>query len=101
MFTADANNSGVQQFMLPSSLSGALYIRVTDDLRLPGITSSHSVQIDQLIVRSENGAGGAPSAPGNLTANTAGANEVDINWSDMSDNECYRRGQYRSRRDGL
>jgi hypothetical protein len=55
-----AGNSGAQQFTLPSSLSGPVYVRVKDNQRVAGDTSSHSAQIDHLLIRSDNGSGTVP-----------------------------------------
>jgi hypothetical protein len=66
MFVVDADNSGPQQFALPSSLNGTLYVRVRDNVRQTGNVSSLEVAVDQLLVRSEDDASmPAPSAPTN------------------------------------
>lgn len=87
MFTVDAGNSGMQQFMLPPSLSGPLYITVRDNQRSAGTTTYYSLRVDQLLVRTEFQAGDPPAAPDNLAVAAAGATAVDVSWRDMSDNE--------------
>ncbi|MDH3994893.1 MAG: fibronectin type III domain-containing protein, partial [Gammaproteobacteria bacterium] len=89
MFTLDNGNSGGHQFMLPSSVSGTVYIRVRDNVRstTAGATS-YSVRVDQLAIRSENGeALPLPTPPQSLAASTAGADSIDVTWTDTSDYE--------------
>jgi hypothetical protein len=103
MFTVDAGNSGAQQFTLPSSLSGPVYVRVKDNQRVAGDTSSHSVQIDHLLIRSDNGSGTVP--PPNpppaqaidLSASgykVKGRQAVSLNWSgtEVAEIDIYRDG---------
>ena len=88
MFTVTSGNSGAQQFTLPPTLSGTVYVRVRDNVRQAGSSTSQSVQVDQLVIRSENGASlPLPSAPYGLSATADGANSITINWADASDSE--------------
>ncbi len=41
--------------LLPSSLNGTVYLRIADLHRVPGVQTGHWVEIDQLMIRSENG----------------------------------------------
>ena len=117
MFTVNAGNAGAQQFVLPAALSGTLYIRVRDNTRQAGDLSSHSVQVDQLMVRSDNEPGEtieppapapapppppapAPSTTANIelgaTPYLIGKNNkrVDLSWSGAQSStvDIYRNG---------
>ena len=88
MFTVSAGSSGAQQFVLPASLNGTLYVRVRDNTRKAGQATAYSVQVDQLLVRSESSAGTpAPDAPDALSAVPQGTDQVLVSWVDGSDNE--------------
>lgn len=56
MFSVTASNSGSKQFTLPAFLSGPVYISVRDDTRVAGVTSTDSVNIDYLTIRTNTGA---------------------------------------------
>jgi hypothetical protein len=55
MFSVTASNSGSKQFTLPAFLSGPVYISVRDDTRIVGVTSTDSVDIDYLLIRTDIG----------------------------------------------
>ncbi len=81
MFAVNAGNSGPQQFVLPASLNGTLYVRVRDNTRTAGQATAHSVQVDHLLVRSENNTDvAAPGAPSGLSAAALGTDQVEVNW---------------------
>jgi hypothetical protein len=88
MFIVSAGNSGPQQFVLPATLNGTLYVRVRDNTRTAGQATAYSVQVDQLLVRSESSTGTpAPDAPASLSATSLGADRVQVSWADRSTNE--------------
>lgn len=91
MFTVSDSTSGELQFYLPAGISGTVYIRVKDNVRDVNEPTSYSVQIDYLMIRSENGTGEAlplPSAPTGLSASTGGQDRINIAWTDTSDSEA-------------
>tara|TARA_R110000823_G_scaffold47903_18_gene122004 strand:+ start:35003 stop:36943 length:1941 start_codon:yes stop_codon:yes gene_type:complete len=61
MFAVTGGSPAVQYFSLPASASGAVYVRVQDDTRVPGVDVPRSVQIDQLTIFS---AGNSALPPG-------------------------------------
>lgn len=76
MFAVNAGSSGPQQFALPPSLNGTLYVRVSDNTRTAGQATAHTVQVDQLLVRSWNNADAAvPAAPSGVSATTTTGTE--------------------------
>jgi len=74
---------------LPDVTSGGdLRIRVNDSDQTPGNVSLDTVYVDQMYIRTENQTGGAaPFAATSLSALAASSNQIDLDWSDNSDNE--------------
>jgi PKD repeat protein len=74
---------------LPDVMSGGdLRIRVNDSDQTPGNLSLDTVYVDQMYIRTENQTGGAaPSAATSLSALAASSSQIDLAWSDNSDNE--------------
>lgn len=88
MFTVSDSASGAQQFALPPTTTGTVYVRVRDNVRQAGNRTSHSILVDQIMIRSENGATmPAPSAPESLSASAQGADQITVDWVDTSDTE--------------
>ncbi len=90
MFTVSDSTSGELQFFLPTGINGTMYVRVQDNVRDLSEATSYSVQVDYLMIRSENGTGEAlslPSAPTGPSANTVGQDSISISWTDASTNE--------------
>jgi hypothetical protein len=88
MFTVTNGNSGAQQAVLPASLSGTVYVRVRDNVRQAGSRTSHSLEVDQLVIRSENGVSlPLPTAPYSLSATADGTDRIIIDWVDASEGE--------------
>jgi len=87
MFTVDAASSGTQLFSLPASISGTVYVRVRDSVRTAGVVTAHTVAVDQLMIRSENGDGIAPSAPDSMSATAVDTSEISLRWADRSVDE--------------
>jgi serine protease len=84
--TASANDYA---FTLPNTLSGTLYIRVTDDTQLSGDRTLHTLAVDQIIIRIESSGSvtSPPSAPSALSAVATSYDTVALSWSDNADNE--------------
>ena len=74
---------------LPDVISGGdLRIRVNDSDQTPGNLSLDTVYVDQMYIRTENQTGGsAPSAATSLSALAVSSSQIDMAWSDNSDNE--------------
>ena len=91
MFIATSDTSGTQQFTLPSSLQGTVYVRVKDESRQPGVNTSHVLAVDRLLIRSENTddlpVSSVPTPPTNLVATSNGADQISLTWGDQSANE--------------
>lgn len=50
MFTVSAAPQGMRYFKIPMVTSGTVYVRVRDDRRLPGLDTSHAIDVDQLFI---------------------------------------------------
>lgn len=88
MFTVSGTSASARQFTLPPTTAGTVYVRVRDNVRQAGTSSSHSIEIDQLMIRSENGASmPVPGAPEGLFASADGPEKITIDWIDSSDTE--------------
>jgi len=88
MFTvANTTDTGEFTFLLPPSVQGTLYIRVTDSNRVAGQQNLDTVHVDHLFVRTESIAGSAPDAPSSLNATTVSVNQIDLDWLDNAVDE--------------
>ena len=75
-----ADDDAPQIALLPSTLSGTVYVRVEDTDQTPGNDSLDSVFIDHLLIQTETGTvTDPPPAPGNLGA-TGGDGTVSLTW---------------------
>ena len=84
-----------QSFALPASLSGTVYIRVTDTDQSQGNNGLDSLFVDHMYILSDNSQGGTPpSAPVMLTADP-GDQSVTLSWSASAGASSYivRRGE--------
>jgi hypothetical protein len=54
MFRVDAASSGLRSFVLPASISGTVYVRVRDNVRVNGSVTSYSVKVDHLVISTAN-----------------------------------------------
>ncbi|NNL94725.1 MAG: DUF5060 domain-containing protein [Xanthomonadales bacterium] len=79
--TDPANSASV---LLPSNLSGNVYIRVTDTDQGQGNRALDTVLVDQLIIRTVSGPGDPPAAPSNLQAVARPDGGIDLSWNDNS-----------------
>ncbi len=87
MFSVGAANGGPMTFTLPAGISGRVYVRVIDNLRVAGFAASSTVYVDQLTVRSMSTLGAAPVAPSGLAASAVSADGISLSWADNSSNE--------------
>jgi hypothetical protein len=88
LFTVNAAGEASYMGSIPNSVSGDVWIRVTDTDQTSGNRSEDSIWVDQLIIRVVNdGPPSAPSAPSSLGAVATGIESIDLAWSDNSGNE--------------
>jgi hypothetical protein len=88
MFTiSNLAELGYQQFPLPATTQGTVYVRVTDSDRTSGNRLQDSVYVDHLYIRSETAPGDPPAAPDNLSAVVISASQIDLSWDDFANNE--------------
>lgn len=85
----EVNSTTAQDYLaiLPSSLSGTVYVRAEDTDRSKGKRSLESLHVDWLAIESLSDPNAtAPAAPGNLVA-VEQSGEVRLNWQDNSSDE--------------
>ena len=94
MFTLDSGTSGELQFTLPAGISGKVYVRVIDNVRIKGEPTSHSIDVDYLAIRAASGnsipetsSPTPPSAPSSPSASATGQDSISISWRDTADDE--------------
>jgi len=87
MFTTSGSSAMEYSANLSADISGTLYIRVTDTDRTPGNNVLDSIAVDQLYVRTGFEAGEVPVAPTGLMATATSSSQIELSWSDNSDNE--------------
>jgi hypothetical protein len=88
MFTVTSQaDNGYQTSALPVDLSGTVYVRVIDTDRSAGNRSKDVVYVDHLFIRTEFIPGDPPAAPTGLTATAVSSSQIDLNWSDIANNE--------------
>ena len=88
MFTVSStNNANVENYQLPGSINGTVWVRVRDADRTPGNRVQDMVFVDYLVIRSEAVAGDPPADPSGLTATAASSSQINLVWTDNADNE--------------
>ena len=89
-FTSIQNSvdMGLASFLMPQTTSGDVRIRVEDTDQTPGRRGLDTVYIRQLYVSSETLLGGdVPESPTLQSAIPISSSQIDIGWSDASDDE--------------
>ncbi len=82
------SNEGLVSFFMPQETSGDVRIRVEDTDHTPGHRSLDTVSIQQLYISSETLLGGdVPATPTLPSATSISSSQIDINWTDTSDDE--------------
>ncbi len=87
-----------QSFILPSSISGTVYIRVTDTDRTAGNRTRDTIFIDHMYIRSSltgTSDTNPPPAPTNLTA-TAGDSQILLSWNPVLEPDLAGYNVYRA-----
>jgi hypothetical protein len=89
MFSVSSNydDDSYYIFTLPNTLSGTLYVRVSDTIRTPGVYNESTVYVDELFVRIHSDSGISPSAPRDLTVTTLSYDSIELHWLDTCDYE--------------
>jgi hypothetical protein len=90
MFTVQANvdNSTYQTFTFPVTQSGTVYVKVVDTDQTPGNRAKDTVYVDHMFIRTDMGLGDPPLAPSGLTATALSSSEIDLSWTDNSEDEA-------------
>ena len=84
-FLVNSTNPGnLMSLVLPSNLSGNVYIRVTDTDRDAGNTNLDTIFVDQLIIRTLSGPGDPPAPPSSLVATAQPDGSINLEWTDNS-----------------
>jgi hypothetical protein len=84
--TNTSDTGAFQQFSLPDSLDGSIYVRVRDTDRTPGHQSLDRIHVDRMFIRSENSSS-PPAAPMFLAASAVSSQRVDLTWADFAATE--------------
>lgn len=79
--------ANVQLAMLPSTLSGPVYIRVRDTDRTSRNRDLDTVFIDHMYIHAENAQGSPPAAPSSLGAGALSASSIALDWIDNAADE--------------
>ncbi|MFT5141020.1 MAG: M6 family metalloprotease-like protein [Rhodothermales bacterium] len=87
--TSELNTDNTEEGTIPNSASGEIWIRVLDTDRVQGnYRDRDRIYIDELYIEVENfGPPTAPDAPSGLSVTSVGFNNIDIVWTDNSNNE--------------
>ncbi|MBN1796198.1 MAG: discoidin domain-containing protein [Sedimentisphaerales bacterium] len=99
--TKTSDDNTYQSYSLPASLSGTVYIRVTDTDRTSGNRNLDAIYVDHMYILSSGGEPDTtpPAAPTGLTA-TAGNSTVGLNWNDNTEPDLASYSVYRSTTSG-
>jgi VCBS repeat-containing protein len=89
MFTVDSTAEDNQlTYVLPASIQGSIYLRVTDSNHFPGYLDFDTIYVDYLYIRSEEQPeGGPPAAPSDLIATALSVGQIQLTWSDNATDE--------------
>jgi hypothetical protein len=89
VLTVDGNTlpDAYQAVGLPATTLGTLFVRVVDRDRTPGNTALDSLTVDHMYIRSEVAFGNPPDPPTDLTATAMSAGQIDLAWTQYSDDE--------------
>jgi hypothetical protein len=82
------SQGNTQVAVFPEGTKGNIDIRIIDTDSTPGATSTDSVVVDQLFIRTDiDPTDFPPASPGNVTASVVSTSHVDVTWTDNSNNE--------------
>ena len=81
------SSSNQQSAVLPSNLSGTVYIQVIDSNDVQGNSTTDTVNVDYLTIRVDNTPVTPPAAPTGLGTTAIVYNRVDLSWTDNASDE--------------
>ena len=100
MVTVTETYETVQNYVLPASTAGTVYIRVTDTDQTAGNMSFDTISIDNMYISTGEPDTDPPAAPTGLTATSAGATQIDIDWADNTEPDLSHYSVWRSTTEG-
>ena len=100
MVTVTETYETVQNYVLPSSTAGTVYIRVTDTDQTAGNMSFDTISIDHMYISTGEPDTDPPAAPTGLTATSAGATQIDLDWADNTEPDLSHYSVWRSTTEG-
>ncbi|MGD8483026.1 MAG: zinc-dependent metalloprotease family protein, partial [Gammaproteobacteria bacterium] len=89
LFTVSGDNAdAIYMEMLPSSVSGSVTIRATDTNRDEGARSPETLNVDQLVIRTESDPEAtAPAAPSGIQVSAGSHSMITVTWTDNANDE--------------
>jgi len=87
LLVSSTSSGNTQVAALPANLTGTVYIRVIDTNNSQGSSATDTVSVDYLAIRVDNTSVTPPNAPSVLAASAIDYNQVDVSWSDNSNDE--------------
>ena len=84
---SSTSNLNQQSSVLPNTLSGTVYVQVTDTDDVQGHSAVDTLKVDYLVIHVDNTVVAPPNAPTGLIATTVTYNQVNLAWTDNATDE--------------
>ena len=84
---SNTEDLGEISYVMPESLQGTVYIRVSDSNQFPGNLNLDTIYIDHMYIRTETEIGDPPAPPSDLSANASSFTQIDLSWTDNAADE--------------